>query len=284
MIRTGRYDHLEGEIPGPNNDDVVVVLQVRQGKSRRAAQLMRTVGADLSASERHTALAAIEWEEGRARVGEPSLGLADAALLERLAAAEWVAIDAPFGWPEPMVAATHAYATAGRWPAVGKQDFRYWLTDRFVHDHVLAETEQALWPLSPSTERVGELLARPLRLSCRTTGALLPLILDLKLRVRLHRMEAAASYSPLDFALVDADRVEGRIHELAERLANAAKQRNLRLANAAKQRNLIVHLYLEIDDRAVFAALAHLDDLREFAASLERLAHSDDDSTADQDA
>lgn len=49
-----------------------------------------------------------------------------------------------------------------------------------------------------------------------------------------------------------------------------------RLADAAKQRNLIVHLYMEIDDRSLFASLAHLDDLREFAASLERLAHSDD--------
>jgi uncharacterized protein YutE (UPF0331/DUF86 family) len=49
-----------------------------------------------------------------------------------------------------------------------------------------------------------------------------------------------------------------------------------RLSDAAKQRNLIVHLYLEIDDRAVFASLGHLDDLREFAACLERLTHSDD--------
>lgn len=53
----------------------------------------------------------------------------------------------------------------------------------------------------------------------------------------------------------------------------------LRLADAAKQRNLIVHLYLEIDDRSVFEALGHLDDLREFAASLERLAHADDSTT-----
>lgn len=52
-----------------------------------------------------------------------------------------------------------------------------------------------------------------------------------------------------------------------------------RLADAARQRNLIVHLYLEIDDRAVFASLDHLDDLREFAASLERLVHSDDSTT-----
>jgi uncharacterized protein YutE (UPF0331/DUF86 family) len=48
----------------------------------------------------------------------------------------------------------------------------------------------------------------------------------------------------------------------------------LRLGNAARQRNLIVHLYMdmEIDDRAVFAALAYLDDLREFATTIERLA------------
>ncbi|HVY77193.1 MAG TPA: DUF86 domain-containing protein [Solirubrobacterales bacterium] len=54
-----------------------------------------------------------------------------------------------------------------------------------------------------------------------------------------------------------------------------------RLAEAAKQRNLIVHLYLEIDDRAVFASLAHLDDLREFGSTVEQLAHSEGDSTGD---
>lgn len=47
-----------------------------------------------------------------------------------------------------------------------------------------------------------------------------------------------------------------------------------RLGDAAKQRNLIAHLYMEVDDRSVFASLAHLDDLREFAASLERVADS----------
>lgn len=53
----------------------------------------------------------------------------------------------------------------------------------------------------------------------------------------------------------------------------------LRMGNAAKQRNLIVHLYLEIDDRAVFASLAYLDDLREFATIAGRLAESDDAAT-----
>jgi Protein of unknown function (DUF429) len=118
---------------------------------------MRTAGVDLSASQQGTALVSIEWEAGsedRARVGEPSLGLGDADLLDRLAEAEWVAIDAPFGWPEPMVGALHSYATTGRWPAPPKPEFRYRATDLRVHDRVLAETGEKLWPLSPSTDRI----------------------------------------------------------------------------------------------------------------------------------
>jgi uncharacterized protein YutE (UPF0331/DUF86 family) len=44
-----------------------------------------------------------------------------------------------------------------------------------------------------------------------------------------------------------------------------------RLSDAARQRNLLVHLYLEIDDSRVFAAFGHLDDLRAFAAVVQRL-------------
>lgn len=38
------------------------------------------------------------------------------------------------------------------------------------------------------------------------------------------------------------------------------------LADAARQRNLLIHLYLEIDDRLVFASLGRLDAFRRFAA------------------
>jgi uncharacterized protein YutE (UPF0331/DUF86 family) len=38
---------------------------------------------------------------------------------------------------------------------------------------------------------------------------------------------------------------------------------------AARQRNLLAHLYLEIDDRMVFASLGPLDDLRLFAKVVE---------------
>ncbi len=45
-----------------------------------------------------------------------------------------------------------------------------------------------------------------------------------------------------------------------------------RLVEAAKQRNLLVHVYLDVDDRKVFAALDRLDDLREFAQVAQLLA------------
>lgn len=115
---------------------------------------MRTVGVDLSAAKQRTAAAAIEWGRDRATVVETSLGLGDDDLVEHLATAEWVGIDAPFGWPQEMVAAIHGYATAGRWSGVEKEAFRFRRTDRFVNETVLAETGRGLWPLSVSADRL----------------------------------------------------------------------------------------------------------------------------------
>jgi hypothetical protein len=77
---------------------------------------MRTVGVDLSAAPERTAAATIEWGRRRATVPVPEVGLDDEELLQRLADAEWVGIDAPFGWPQAMVGAVHEYATEGTWP------------------------------------------------------------------------------------------------------------------------------------------------------------------------
>lgn len=48
-----------------------------------------------------------------------------------------------------------------------------------------------------------------------------------------------------------------------------------RLAAAARLRNLLVHAYLDLDSRQVFAALARLGDLREFAVAVQRIVASD---------
>lgn len=48
-----------------------------------------------------------------------------------------------------------------------------------------------------------------------------------------------------------------------------------RLARAAGQRNVLVHMYLDLDDREVFASLGRLDDLRAFAQAAQQLADGD---------
>ena len=42
VVRTGEVAHLEGDIPGPRNDDVVIVLQVKQGNGWLAFRRYRT--------------------------------------------------------------------------------------------------------------------------------------------------------------------------------------------------------------------------------------------------
>jgi hypothetical protein len=44
VVRNGEYAHLEGDLPGPHNDEVVVVIQVRQGNGWLAFRRYRTRG------------------------------------------------------------------------------------------------------------------------------------------------------------------------------------------------------------------------------------------------
>ena len=55
------------------------------------------------------------------------------------------------------------------------------------------------------------------------------------------------------------------------------------LSAAAGMRNVLVHNYLEIDDNKVWDALGHLDDLRAFAAAVERVGDSEDAPGGEQD-
>lgn len=47
-----------------------------------------------------------------------------------------------------------------------------------------------------------------------------------------------------------------------------------RLGTAAGMRNILVHGYLDVDDEAVWDALAHLEDLREFAETVSAIVEA----------
>jgi uncharacterized protein YutE (UPF0331/DUF86 family) len=66
-----------------------------------------------------------------------------------------------------------------------------------------------------------------------------------------------ADYAGIFASLADAGRLD--------------RQLASRLPHAARQRNLLVHAYLQIDDRKLFESLDQLDDLRAFAAAVQRM-------------
>ncbi len=72
-----------------------------------------------------------------------------------------------------------------------------------------------------------------------------------------HLISELGLEAPADYRGVFASlRPAGLDEQLAERLAAAAGMRNI-----------LVHGYLDVDDEVVWDALAHLDDLRSFAAT-----------------
>jgi predicted nuclease with RNAse H fold len=108
---------------------------------------VRTLGIDLSADPKKTAACSIVWARGRAHVESVALGLVNDELLEQMDDADWVGIDAPFGWPLAFLEAVRGWTERGTWPAVGRDRLRYRETDRFVR-------KTARMPLSVSSDRI----------------------------------------------------------------------------------------------------------------------------------
>jgi hypothetical protein len=130
-------------------------------------QRVVTLGVDLAAQRAKTAVCVIAWEPPSAEIMRLSLGLDDDHLLALVDefAPEKIAIDAPFGWPRPFVAAVVTYASTGDWPAGDISPLRLRDTDRVV----IGETRQH--PLSVSSDRIAVTAMRCARLLTRLRQA-----------------------------------------------------------------------------------------------------------------
>lgn len=109
---------------------------------------MRTLGIDLSAQPKKTAACSMRWHGEAVEVDELAVFCDDEALLERMLAADWIGIDAPFGWPEAFVETIERWHARGPWPEIARDELRFRETDRFVR-------ATARLPLSVSTDRIG---------------------------------------------------------------------------------------------------------------------------------
>jgi predicted nuclease with RNAse H fold len=107
----------------------------------------RTLGIDLSTETTNTGICVIHWAEGRARVEFPEAMFSPRALSEAIAEGGWVAIDAPFGWPQDFVEAVRRWSTKSTWTTVASKRLRLRATDRVLAEH-------GYNPLSVTSDRI----------------------------------------------------------------------------------------------------------------------------------
>jgi len=142
----------------------------------------RTLGIDLAAQDADSAYCVIEWDGGHATPDVPVMPASDGQPLREMHAADWIGVDAPFGWPDDFVAAVSGYHHDGSWPdAASSARLRHRETDRLVHAVVAERTGKSLWPLSVSSDRIAVCAWRCARLLARyarETGAPLDRIGD----------------------------------------------------------------------------------------------------------
>lgn len=109
---------------------------------------MITLGLDLAAQDERTAACRVEWSSSRAILRELVVGVSDEVALRMMRAADWSAIDSPFGWPQAFVEAVHAHARREGWPEAAPRRLRFRATDLAVHEAT------GVWPLSVSSDRI----------------------------------------------------------------------------------------------------------------------------------
>lgn len=114
-----------------------------------------TVGVDLAAAPRSTAVCTIAWTEDAAVVESVRLGADDADVLGACADAERIGIDCPFGWPEGFVAALVAHQAGQPWPGRGAPGTGYRRTLCYRATDVQVRERTGRMPLSVSTDRIG---------------------------------------------------------------------------------------------------------------------------------
>lgn len=116
---------------------------------------MITVGVDLAAEPKGTAVAGIEWTTGRATVLSLTLGATDHDIQAVSTRAHKVGIDCALGWPNRFVdfLVDHQTASHALDSDFGSMDWRRELSYRETDRRVREATGR--WPLSVATDRLG---------------------------------------------------------------------------------------------------------------------------------
>ncbi|MHC6591419.1 DUF429 domain-containing protein [Arthrobacter sp. C152] len=115
---------------------------------------MRTLGVDLAAAARKTAVAVIEWSHGSARLAHLALDVNDQAIVDLFGTSDMAGVDCPVGWPDALVPFLTGHLNLDAAPVLaydgieGRRLLAYRDTDRFTTAHT------GLIPLSVSADRL----------------------------------------------------------------------------------------------------------------------------------
>ncbi|MDQ3342979.1 MAG: DUF429 domain-containing protein [Actinomycetota bacterium] len=122
---------------------------------------MRTVGVDLAAEARATAVAEVVWhDDGRATLETLLLGADDEAVLEALSRAERAAVDCPLGWPEPFAAFLQSHRMGQVQPPAGLSGLQWRRTLSRRTTDLVCEAVTGVRPLSVSADRIAAVAMR----------------------------------------------------------------------------------------------------------------------------
>lgn len=116
---------------------------------------MFTVGVDLAAEPKGTAVARIEWLPQNARLANLHLGAADDLIVDLAKSSEKTGIDCALGWPVDFAnfIVAHVAREHVLTPDMGSSDWRRQMSYRETDREVRRVTGR--WPLSVSTDRLG---------------------------------------------------------------------------------------------------------------------------------
>lgn len=115
---------------------------------------MKTLGVDLAAAARKTAVAVIEWGQASARLAHLELDVADQEIVELFGTTDMTGIDCPVGWPQALIPFLAGHLNFDAGPVLahdgieGRRMLAYRDTDRFV------TARTGLIPLSVSADRL----------------------------------------------------------------------------------------------------------------------------------
>jgi predicted nuclease with RNAse H fold len=115
---------------------------------------MRTLGVDLAAAAKKTAVAVLEWSSGTARLVHLGLDVHDQEIVELFGGSSMTGIDCPVGWPAAFLPFLAGHLNFDGRPVLdhdgieGRRLLAYRDTDRFVTAHT------GLIPLSVSADRL----------------------------------------------------------------------------------------------------------------------------------